>query len=87
MTAVSPSCVLVTGGEHFKGRHNISSSVLVCLYSRDDRAASWYRLKAEAAGGRAAHSMVSLSSGLYILSGRSERRIIPNICRLVISRE
>ena len=85
MTAVSPSCVLVTGGEHFKGRHNISSSVLVCLYSRSARTASWYRLKAEAGGGRAAHCMVSLSSGLYVLGGRSERRILPNISRLRIN--
>ena len=41
-------------------------------------------LEGEGGGARAAHTMVTLASGLYILTGRSERTLLPNICKLVI---
>ena len=80
--SVSERCVVVVGGEHFKGRNNISPCLLVCLYRAG--AATWYSLAAGRLGARAAHCMVSLPSGLYILTGRDERKILGNICKLVI---
>ena len=78
----SERCVVVAGGEHFKGRHNISASLLICLYRAG--AASWYSIAGPRPGARAAHCMVSLSSGLYILGGRDERKLLGNICKLVV---
>ena len=73
---------MVVGGEHFKCRTNISPATLVCLYTAG--AATWYSLAGPRLGARAAHCMVCLPSGLYILTGRDERKVLGNICKLII---
>ena len=80
--SVSERCVVVVGGEHFKGRNNISPCLLVCLYRAG--AATWYSIAGPELEARAAHCMVSIPSGLYILTGRNERKLLANICKLVV---
>ena len=74
--------MVVVGGEHFQSRSNLSGRLLGCLYSGG--AASWYSIAGPSQGARAAHCMVCLPSGLYILAGRDQRRVLGNICKLVI---
>ena len=80
MNSIHKQCVIVTGGENFKSRNNVSDQLLVCVYSNGE--AKWYCLRSGEK--RVGHCSVSDESGCYILSGRNEKNLISNICKLEI---
>ena len=59
MTAVTDTCVLVHGGQNFKGRENVSGASSVCLFRAG--AAHWYTLHSSTTGPAARRQTVTAS--------------------------
>ena len=57
--------------------------MLVCLFR--EGAAHWHSL--DTGQGRAAACAVSLASGVFIISGRNEKRVLSSICKLMINKD
>ena len=83
MLSINKRCVIVIGGENFRSRNNISGRVQVCLFR--EGAAHWHSL--DTGEGRAAACAVSLASGVFIISGRNEKRVLSSIYRLTINKD
>ena len=83
MLSINKRCVIVIGGENFRSRNNISGRMQVCLFR--EGAAHWHSL--DTGEGRAAACAVSLASGVFIISGRNEKRVLSSICRLTINKD
>ena len=91
MVAVTPRCVLVAGGTHFRCtlphlnacrsfRRNTSSSLLVCTSRGRD--SQWTRLEGGSAAARAGHGAVLIQDNLYLVAGENGEKVVGDIVRL-----
>ena len=83
MASIHKKCVLVHGGENFKSRNNVSDNLLVCLY--DGGIAKWFSVNT--GDRRVAHCCISMSSGFFVIGGKTESKLLNNISKLRINHE
>ena len=69
MAKVSPDCILVHGGRHFKSKDNISDAVYVfAKASPSDKRLKWHKVPLEESVGRFGHQLVFDEKGEKIFA-------------------
>ena len=72
MAKVSPDCILVHGGRHFKSKDNVTGAVYVFTrVSPDDKKLKWYEVPQEESVRRFGHQLVFDEEGkkVFVVGG------------------